>query len=149
LATWSSSTRRQCLSLRQDCPSENAGEDPFCAIYYSNVFVATHAEYPARILLSRYHQTHGPHIYVDWRQPIRTVVYPRALNRQRRAARQLLFVEDDACALAWLATSNLASKNNTLSLSTQLCRRRHHAREVQRFFSTRSASDVSWGKSVV
>jgi hypothetical protein len=38
---------------------------------------------------------------------------PTCLNRQRRAARQLLFVEDNARALAWLATSNLASKNNS------------------------------------
>jgi hypothetical protein len=43
-------------------------------------------------------------------------------------------------------TSNLASKHNTLSLSTLLCRRRHHASEVQQLFSTRSLSDVSWGK---
>jgi hypothetical protein len=41
-----------------------------------------------------------------------------------------LFVKDNARALAWLVTSNLASKNNRLSLSTLLCRRRHHASEV-------------------
>jgi hypothetical protein len=37
-------------------------------------------------------------------------------------------------------------KNNTLSLSTLLCRRRHHVSEVQQLFLTRSLSDVSWGK---
>jgi hypothetical protein len=103
------------------------------------------AEYPAR-----YRRTHGPHTYADCcfarRQSIRTVVYPRVLNRQRRAVRQLLCVEDNARALAWLVTSNLASKNNTLSLSTLLCRRLHHASEVQQLFSTRYVSDVSWGK---
>jgi hypothetical protein len=141
--------------------------------------------------LSRYRRKHGPR-----RKPIRTVVHPRVLNRQRRAARQvflieirgaasnsaysgypelwilrypahryhavpsqvsnprpshaparqLLFVEDNARALSWLVTSNLASKNNTLSLSTLLCKRRHHTSEVQQHFSTRSLSDVSWGK---
>jgi hypothetical protein len=47
------------------------------------------------------------------RQPITGVVYPHVLNtsRQRRAARQLLFVVDNARAV----TSNLASKYNTLS----------------------------------
>jgi hypothetical protein len=99
--------------------------------------------------LSRYRRTHGPHTYAGcclarW-QPIRTVVHPRVLNRQRHAARQRLFVENTR-ALAWLVTSNLASKYNALSLSTLLCRRRHHAREVQQLFSTRSLSDISWGK---
>jgi hypothetical protein len=98
-------------------------------------------------------QIHGPHIYADCclarRQPIRTVVYPRVLSGQRRAARQLLFVEYNARALTWLVTSNLASKNNTLSLSTQLCRRGHHASEVQHLFLTRSLSEVSWGKVTV
>jgi hypothetical protein len=42
-------------------------------------------------------------------------------------------------------TSNLASKNNTLSLSTLLCRRRHHASEVQQLFLARFLSDGSWG----
>jgi hypothetical protein len=55
------------------------------------------------------------------RQSIRTAVYPRVLNKQRRAAWQLLFVEDNTRTLEWLVTSNLASKNNTLSLSTLYC----------------------------
>jgi hypothetical protein len=42
-----------------------------------------------RKLLSRYRRTHGPHTSVDCclarRQPIRTVVYPRVLNEQRRS----------------------------------------------------------------
>jgi hypothetical protein len=46
--------------------------------------------------------------------------------------------ESNARALAWLVTSNLASKENTLSLSTLLCRWRHHA--------NRSNSSLSWGK---
>jgi hypothetical protein len=33
------------------------------------------------------------------RQPIRVIVYPHILNRQRRAARQLLFVIDNAHAV--------------------------------------------------
>jgi hypothetical protein len=72
------------------------------------------------------------------------------LNRQRRASRQLLFVDENA--LVWLVTSKLASKNNTLSLST-LCRpiwaTACHASEVQQLFSTRFLSDVhvSWGQS--
>jgi hypothetical protein len=50
-----------------------------------------------RKLISRYRRTHGPHTYTDCclarRQPIRTVVYPRVLSRERRATdRQLLFV---------------------------------------------------------
>jgi hypothetical protein len=69
--------------------------------------------------LSRYRRTQGPHCCLIGRQTIRTIAYPHVLNRQRRAARQLLFVEDNARALAWLVTSNLASKNKTLSLSTQ------------------------------
>jgi hypothetical protein len=105
-----------------------------------------------RKLLSRYRRTHRPHTYADYylarEQPIRTVVFRRVLYRQRRAARQLLFVEDNARALAWLVTSNLASKNNTLSLSTLLCIGDViiSASEVQQLFSTRSLSDVSWGK---
>jgi hypothetical protein len=43
---------------------------------------------------------------------------------------QLLFVEANARAPSWLVTSNLASKNNTLSLSALLCRRRHHASDL-------------------
>jgi hypothetical protein len=104
-----------------------------------------------RKLLSRYRRIHRPRTYADCclarRQRLRTVVYPRVLNRQRRAARQLLFVEGNARALAWLVISNIASKNNTLSLSTLLWRRRYHASEVQQLFkSTRSLSDVSCGK---
>jgi hypothetical protein len=103
-----------------------------------------------RKLPSRYRRTHGPHTCADCcparRQTIRTFVYLRVLNSQRPAARQLLFVEYNARRLAWLVTSNLASKNNTLSLSTLLCRRRHHASEVKQLFSTRSLSDVSCGK---
>jgi hypothetical protein len=65
-----------------------------------------------------------------------SIVYPRALNRQlRRAARQ-----DKTLALV-LPPSLL--KITQLSLSTLLCRRRHHASEVQQLFSTRSLSDVS------
>jgi hypothetical protein len=103
---------------------------------FSSVFMAPSLHMPnTRSFLSEKTslRTHGPHYtYADFclarRQPIRTVVYPRVLNR-RRAARQLLFVED-----------------NARGLSTQLCRRRHHASEVQQLFSTRSVSDVSWGK---
>jgi hypothetical protein len=51
-----------------------------------------------------------PHVVC--RQPIRGIVYLHVLNRRRRAARQLLFVVDNACAVV---TSNLASKNITLS----------------------------------
>jgi hypothetical protein len=67
-----------------------------------------------RKLLSRYRRTHGPHTYADCclarRQLIRIVVYLRVLNRQRLAAPQLLFVDEKARALAWLATSNLLIK---------------------------------------
>jgi hypothetical protein len=48
------------------------------------------------------------------RQPIRGVVYPRVLNRQRREARQLLFVVDNVRVVV-LHVSNHASKNDTLS----------------------------------
>jgi hypothetical protein len=63
---------------------------------------------------------------------------PRVLNRQRRAARQLLFVDYNARALAWLVTSNLASKNNTLS--TLLCRRRRHDLSFFHFIHRHSRS---------
>jgi hypothetical protein len=66
------------------------------------------------------------------------VVYPRVLYRHGWAARQLLFVEDNARTLAQLVTSNLASLH--------CCRRWHHASEVQQLFLTRSVSDASWGK---
>jgi hypothetical protein len=53
-------------------------------------------------LLSRYRQRHRPHTDANYclarSQPIRTVVYPHVLNRQRQAARQLLFVEHNARA---------------------------------------------------
>jgi hypothetical protein len=129
---------------------------PLCSRLFLWHPVTPHAEYPAFSIWENFSPDTAGHmvlipIYADCylarRQPIRTVVYPRVLNRQRHAARQLLFVEDNASTLAWLVTSNLASKNNTLSwLSTLLCRRRHHASEVQQPFSTRSLSDVSCGK---
>jgi hypothetical protein len=74
------------------------------------------------------------------RQPIRCVVYLHILNRQKQATRQLFVCHDNAHAVV---NSNLASKNYTL------CRRRHHANEVQQLFSTHSLSDVSWGMSAV
>jgi hypothetical protein len=50
------------------------------------------------------------HTYADRcsarRQSSRIVVYPRVINRQRRAARQLLFVEDNARA-HWHGTTSL------------------------------------------
>jgi hypothetical protein len=58
---------------------------------------------------------------------------PARFKWQRRAARQLLFVEGHVRALTRMVTSNLASNNNTLSLSTLLCRRRHHASEVHSY----------------
>jgi hypothetical protein len=45
--------------------------------------------------------------YLTCRQPIRGVVYPHIRDRQRRAARQLLFVIDNACAVMTLQISNL------------------------------------------
>jgi hypothetical protein len=42
----------------------------------------------------------------------------------------------------WLPTSLLKITH----CQSTLCRRRHHASEVQHLFSTRSLSDVSWGK---
>jgi hypothetical protein len=51
-----------------------------------------------------------------WRQPIRGFIYPHVLNRQRRAARQLLIDVDNARAvLLTRHISNLGSTNNTLS----------------------------------
>jgi hypothetical protein len=63
-----------------------------------------HAEYP---LLS-VRENFSPDTYADC-CPIRTVVYPRILNRQRRAARQLLLVEDNGPRWHgwWLPTSLL------------------------------------------
>jgi hypothetical protein len=54
-----------------------------------------HADYPAFSVGENFshRRTHGPHTYADCcfarRRPIRTVVHPRVLNNQRRAARQL------------------------------------------------------------
>jgi hypothetical protein len=119
-------------------------------------FEKRHAEYPALSVGENFSPCTAGHMALI---PMRTtaspggsqstVVYPRILNRQRRAGRQLLFVDDNARTLTWLVTSNLAFKNNTLSLSTlhvYMCRRRYHASEVKQLFSTRSVSDVSWGK---
>jgi hypothetical protein len=82
--------------------------------------------------------THGPHTYADCclarRQPIRTVVYPRVLNKQRRTARQLLLVEDNARALAGDFQPRFY-KNKTLSLCTLLYRRRR---------STALLDTISW-----
>jgi hypothetical protein len=46
---------------------------------------------------------------LTFRQPIRCAVYPHVLKRQRRAARKLLFVVDNARAVV---TSSLASWSN-------------------------------------
>jgi hypothetical protein len=70
------------------------------SLRYMAMFDQGHAEYPAfsvgNKIISRYRRTHGPHTYADCyiarRQPIRTVVYPRILNRQRWAARQVAYL---------------------------------------------------------
>jgi hypothetical protein len=87
-------------------------------------------------LLSRYRRTLATQTYANYclarRQPIRPVVYPRVFNRQRRPA-----------AIVCRGQNALAGDYIVIGL---LCRRRHHASEVQHLFSTRSLSEVSWGK---
>jgi hypothetical protein len=88
-----------------------------------------------RKLLFRYFRTYRPHINAIF---LRVQATQQRRCGQGRAARQLwLWRTTRARALV---TYNLASKTNTLSLST-LLRRRHHQR-----FSTRSLGDISWGK---
>jgi hypothetical protein len=66
--------------------------------------------------------------------------------KQTKADSPAVIVCRGQCTHAGMAGDFQLRFYDTLSLSTLLCRRRNHASEVQQLFSTRSLSDVSWGK---
>jgi hypothetical protein len=77
---------------------------------YPNIMPNTRRFLSAASFSPEHRRTYRPQVNASClkcRQPIRGVVYPRVLNRQRRAVRQLLFARA-------LATSNLASKCHCL-----------------------------------
>jgi hypothetical protein len=118
-----------CAMLLKAVQNSHAAYPAFCSVFSLQILPDT-----------------WPSYYVDCSNQNRCL--PVRLNRQRQAPWQLLFVEDNVHALAWPETSNLASKHSTLSLSTLLWRVDNGIMpsEVQQLFSTRSVSDVSWGK---
>jgi hypothetical protein len=88
--------------IRSECPMNDCQyfhEFVYCEQNYP---MMRHAEYPAFSVGENFSSDTAGHMALipmrARRQPISTVVYPCVLNRQRRAARQLLFVEDNARA---------------------------------------------------
>jgi hypothetical protein len=111
-------------------------------VWKPHIVIYVHAECPAvpvsRRHLSRNRRGHRPHINA-MRQPIRAVVYPRVLNQQRRAARQLLFVIDNAgssiYACAYVLCFIRKSRDEKL--------KQGFLSKIKHFFSTRSLRSLT------